>query len=85
MEGVFVEINLRKSKWLLFATYNQPSLSKENYFSQVNKVLDAYDSKYENIIMMGEINTTETDEKLVEFLEDPAVNCQIWSTFIRVL
>ena len=46
------------------------TLSKENYFSQVNKALDAYGSKFENIIMIGDINTTETDEKLVEFLED---------------
>ena len=70
LEGIFVEINLRKSKWLLFATYKPPSLSKENYFSQVNKALDAYGSKFENIVMMGDINTTETDEKLAEFLED---------------
>ena len=70
LEGVFVEINLRKSKWLLFATYKPPSLSKEHYFSQVNKALDAYGSKFENIIIMGDINTPETDETLVEFLED---------------
>ncbi|MEE3227845.1 MAG: hypothetical protein VX237_01935, partial [Chloroflexota bacterium] len=38
--------------------------------SQVNKALDAYGSKFENIVMMGDINTTETDEKLIEFLED---------------
>ena len=25
IEGIFVEINLRKTKWLLFATYHPPS------------------------------------------------------------
>ena len=70
LEGIFVEINLRKSKWLLFATYKPPSFSKNNYFSLVNKALDAYGSKFENIILMGDLNTTNDDENLVEFLED---------------
>ena len=70
LEGMFVEINLRKSKWLLFATYKPPSFSKDNYFSLVNKALDAYGSKFENIILMGDLNTTNDDENLVEFLED---------------
>ena len=70
LEGMFVEINLRKSKWLLFATYKPPSFSKNNYFSLVNKALDAYGSKFENIILMGDLNTTNDDENLVEFLED---------------
>ena len=31
IEGLFIEINLRKSKWLLFATYKPPSFSKEKF------------------------------------------------------
>ena len=69
-EGLFIEINLRKSKWLLLATYKPPSLSKEFYFSRVNKALDAFGSNFENIILMGDLNTTDTDETLIEFLED---------------
>ena len=37
LEGMFVEINLRKSKWLLFATYKPPSFSKDKYFSFILK------------------------------------------------
>ena len=70
MEGIFVEIDLRKSKWLLFATYKPTSSSNDNYFFQVNKVLDAHGSKYENTVLIGDLNTTDADEKLVEFLED---------------
>ena len=69
-EGLFIEINLRKSKWLLLATYKPPSFSKDYYFALVNKALDAYSSKFENIILMGDFNTTPTEEVLVEFLED---------------
>ena len=70
LKVIFVEINLRKSKWLLFALLKSPSFPKEDYFSQVNKALDAYSSNFENIVIMGDINATETDEKLVEFLVD---------------
>ena len=45
-EGLFIEINLRKSKWLLLATYKPPSFSKDYYFALVNKALDAYSSKF---------------------------------------
>ena len=40
IEGLFIEINLRKSKWLLLATYKSPSLSKHDYFNHVGKALD---------------------------------------------
>ena len=61
---------MRKSKWLFLATYKPPSLSKEFYFSRVNKVFDASGSNFETIILMGHLNTKDTDETLIEFLED---------------
>ena len=69
-EGLFIEINLRKSKWFLLATYKPPSFSKDYYFALVNKALDAYSSKFENIILMGDFNTASSAEVIVEFLED---------------
>ena len=44
-EGLFIEIKLRKSKWLLLATNKPPSFSKDYYFALINKALDAYSSK----------------------------------------
>ena len=32
IEGIFVEINLRKIKWLLFGTYHPPSQADNYYF-----------------------------------------------------
>ena len=52
------------------ATYKPPSLSKEYYFSRVNKAPDAFGSNLENIIFIRDLNTTDTDERLIEFLED---------------
>ena len=58
IEGLFIEINLRKSKWLLLATYKPPSLSKHDFFNHVGKALDFYGAKYENFIVMGDLNPT---------------------------
>ena len=38
IEGVFVEINLRKTKWLLFGTYHPPSQSYNYYFDSLSKL-----------------------------------------------
>ena len=32
IEGIFIEINLRKCKWLLFATYHPPSQCGKYFF-----------------------------------------------------
>ena len=37
IEGIFVELNLRKKKWLLFGSYHPPSQSDEHLFHQVKK------------------------------------------------
>ena len=47
IEGIFVEINLRKVKWLLFGTYHPPSQNDEYYFENVAKALDLYSDKYD--------------------------------------
>ena len=37
IEGIFVEINFRKSKWLLCGTYQPPSQSDHYYFDSTDK------------------------------------------------
>ena len=43
IEGIFVEINLRKVKWLLFGSYHPPSQSDNHYFENVTNALDLSD------------------------------------------
>ena len=45
IQGLFIDIKLRKSKWLLLATYKPPSLSKYDYFYHVGKALHFYGAK----------------------------------------
>ena len=40
IEILFVEINFRKSKWLLFRTHHPPSQNDQYYFIQSSKISD---------------------------------------------
>ena len=40
IEGIFVEVKLRKIKWLVSATYHPPSQVDEHFFGEVCKTLD---------------------------------------------
>ena len=40
IEILFVEINFRKSKWLLFRTHHPPSQNNQYYFIQSSKISD---------------------------------------------
>ena len=56
-EGIFVELNFRKSKWLLVAAYKPPDVSKADCFDNLTKALDFHSKQYENMILMGDLNT----------------------------
>ena len=59
IEGLFIEINLRKTKLFLFGTYHSTHAvygsTNEDYFEEVGLALDVY-SNYEKLLLAGEIN-----------------------------
>ena len=69
IEGIFVEINLRKSKWLLFGTYHPPSQKDNFYFSNVVRALDIYAQKYDKILLTGDFNAEEEEVEIKNFME----------------
>ena len=40
IEEIFAEVNLRKTKWLLFPTYHPPTQVDEYFFDKVGKSID---------------------------------------------
>ena len=67
-EGSFVELNFRKSKWLLGGLYHSPSQLRQDLFNTLDKALDVY-SNYKNILLFGDFNAqTEEETHLDTFL-----------------
>ena len=56
MEGLIVELNFRKCKWLLFVTCYLPSSADIFYFDNLDKAFDIY-SSYEKRLLIGDFNT----------------------------
>ena len=68
IEGIFVEINMRKMKWLLFGSYHPPSQSDKYYFKNLSKALDIYTEYYEKFILTGDFNAEDKEPILNDFL-----------------
>ena len=55
IEGLFIELNFKKCKWLLGGMYHPPSQPDQYSFNTLDKALDVY-SNYENILLIGDFN-----------------------------
>ena len=66
IEGVFAQINLRKTKWLLFGRYH-PSRKQTKYFlTHVHYVLDTYRRTFDKFLLAAEFNIEEPDHIMSE-------------------
>ena len=71
IEGLFIEINLRKMKLLLFGTYHSThpiyGTNDTVYFEQIGLALDVY-NKYDKFLLAGDFNVEDTNDCLKDFL-----------------
>ena len=71
VEGLFIEINLRKTKLLFFGGYRSDhpeyGLSKVEFLEQIRFGLDKY-CGYEKILVAGDFNIDSDEEVLEDFL-----------------
>ena len=68
IEGLFLEINLRKTKWILFGSYHPPSQDDDYYFRTVGRALDIYNNFYDKYLLTGDFNAEEIEPCLSTFL-----------------
>ena len=68
IECILIEVNLRKSKWLLVGCYHPPSQSDEYFFHHLGCILDKVGPKYDNFLLVGDFNSEETENIFSEFL-----------------
>ena len=69
LEGIFIELNLRSRRWLLFAGYNNLKQNISNYLHILGKCLDTYLSKYENMLLIGDLNSEMSETSMREFCD----------------
>ena len=63
IEVLFVEINLRMGKWLLVCGYN-PDKEISNFLVAIENILNELCLKYENILLMGDLNSEIKEEPM---------------------
>ena len=56
-ESIFAEINFRKKKWLICASYNPHKSNISNYMHPLGKGPDNYIGNYDNILLLGDFNS----------------------------
>ena len=67
MEGFYVEIHLRKTKWFLCCSYN-PSRSNINFHVEhLNQNLALYSSCYKNFMIIGYFNVEANNRAMSVF------------------
>ena len=69
IESIFIELTIRNSKWLLMGGYNPQKESISNFLSHVSKELDKFLPSYENLLLLGDFNSTMSEKEMKEFCD----------------
>ena len=69
IEALFIEINLRKKKWLLCCSYNPHKNLIVAHLREIQVALDVLSSKYENIIIIGDFNSEPKEFAIANFCQ----------------
>ena len=68
-EGIFLELNLRKKKWLIFGGYNHKKSNINFFLGEVSNTLERYLPLYDNFILLGDLNSEISEESMREFCD----------------
>ena len=66
---MFIEINLRKRKWLMFCGYNPYEALIKDFLQDLGSDLDALIGQYDNLIIMGDFNAECNESSMENFCE----------------
>ena len=69
IEGLFIELNLRSTKWLLSCSYNPHRSLISEHLNIIGKNLDFFSADYDNIFLMGDLNAEPHDNYLKDFCD----------------
>ena len=69
IEGFFIELKLRKKKWLLCCSYNPHRRFISNHLIDIGRNLDLLSTNYDNILLLGDFNAEVETNFLKEFCD----------------
>ena len=77
MKGFYVEINLQKKKRLLCCSCNPNKNAIKNHLEILYKGLALYSSKYENFVVLGDLNIGMVNSDMTVFCDTYGLRCLI--------
>ena len=69
LECTFLEIRIRQCKWLIVVGYNPHKEGIGNFLDKIGTELDKLLPEYENLLMLGDWNSSVNEENMREFCE----------------
>ena len=64
-----IEINLRKTKWLLFPSYRPPHRNEKYFLDNIVPLIDFYSGPAKNLLIFGDTNMEVTQLDLQSFID----------------
>ena len=58
---------MRKVKWMIFAGYNCNKKNIDSYLNYLEYAIDDYSPKYENWLLIGDLNSEISESRMKEF------------------
>ena len=68
IEALPIEINLRKTKCLLVASYHLPSQTDQYFLDNITRILDKYAHSYQKVILAGDFNAQDNEKCIRDFI-----------------
>ena len=68
-ENCHVELILKKTKWLINYSYNPSKNNISSHLESLSQNLDLYTSKFENILVIGDVNISVEDNNMKNFCQ----------------
>ena len=69
VEGIFIKLVIRNTKWLIMGGYNPNKKNISNFLEHVSKELDKFLPQYENLLLLGDFNSEMCEDDMKNFCE----------------
>ena len=69
IEIITLELIIKKDRWWLLNLYRPPNQCPKFFFNEIEKGLDFFSSKYEKLILIGDLNCEPSDSVIRDFMD----------------